>query len=145
MGLDMTLSAKRYLWGHGFESLRQSVAKVLDIPEGFEAKEVLVEAAYWRKANQIHNWFVKNVQDGKDECQTVWVSREQLQNLIDACKEVLADHSSAESLLPTQSGFFFGNTEYNEYYFGDLEYTVTMLEKALTLDTEWEFEYHSSW
>ena len=23
---------------------------------------------YWRKANQIHNWMVNNVQDGNDDC-----------------------------------------------------------------------------
>ena len=26
------------------------------------------ELGYWRKANQIHRWFVENVQDGVDNC-----------------------------------------------------------------------------
>ena len=34
--------------------------------------------AYWRKANHIHGWFVKNVQGGKDNCEEYSVSRKQL-------------------------------------------------------------------
>ena len=28
------------------------------------------EVGYWRKANAIHGWFVRNVQNGKDDCGT---------------------------------------------------------------------------
>lgn len=43
---------------------------------------------YWRKANQIHNWFVENIQDGIDNCGTYEVTEEQLINLLNTCKEV---------------------------------------------------------
>lgn len=41
--------------------------------------------AYWRKANQIHKWFVDNVQDGNDDCGTYEVSKEKLQLLLSIC------------------------------------------------------------
>lgn len=144
MGLDMSLSAKRYMW-YNEEELKNSIASHFDLPEGFEVKEVIVEAAYWRKANQIHDWFVRNCQSGVDDCGHYYVSREQIQFLIDLCKNVLQNKDQAETILPTASGFFFGNTEYNEWYFNDIEDTITKLERVLTLDDMWDFEYHSSW
>ena len=29
-----------------------------------------VEIGYWRKSNQIHKWFVDNIQEGVDNCAT---------------------------------------------------------------------------
>ena len=46
---------------------------------------------YWRKANQIHNWFVENVQDGIDDCGTYEVTEKQLVDLLNTCKEVKAN------------------------------------------------------
>ena len=43
---------------------------------------------YWRKANQIHNWFVENVQDGIDDCGTYEVTEKQLVNLLNTCWKV---------------------------------------------------------
>lgn len=93
----------------------------------FLDKTTMYQVGYWRKANAIHRWFVNNCAEGKDECQRIYVSKESIQKLLDTCKEVLADHSKANELLPTQSGFFFGGTEYDEWYFRDLEYTVELL------------------
>lgn len=45
---------------------------------------------YWRKANQIHNWFVNNVQGGIDDCGTYEVTEDQLAELLNICKEVKA-------------------------------------------------------
>ena len=47
------------------------------------------EIGYWRKANQIHAWFVDNVQGGKDDCEEYSVSRSQLGQLLAVVKEVL--------------------------------------------------------
>jgi len=112
-----------------------------------KVSEISLEAAYWRKSNQIHKWFVDNVQDGEDNCEEYYVDREQLQELVDLCKQVLADHSKAEELLPGQEGFFFGGTEYDEWYFQDIEHTVEMLEELLSNpeNDDYEFYYQSSW
>ena len=38
------------------------------VPDG-DSYIVRTEAGYWRKANQIHGWFVNKCQDGVDDCQ----------------------------------------------------------------------------
>lgn len=47
------------------------------------------EVAYWRKENAIHNWFVNNIQNGIDDCRMYEVKKEQLEELLKTCKEVL--------------------------------------------------------
>lgn len=105
-------------------------------------------AAYWRKANQIHRWFVENVQNGEDDCKSYYVEREQLQQLVDLCKEVLETPEKGPELLPTGAGFFFGGTEYDQYYLGGLKDTVEMLEPLIKEAEEkiyFEFSYQASW
>jgi hypothetical protein len=108
-------------------------------------KELKVKVAYWRKANAIHAWFVKNCQEGNDDCGYYDVSREQLVELRDLCQRVLDFKHLATELLPTQSGFFFGSTDFDQYYYQDLENTIKMIDRALLLPDSWDMEYHSSW
>lgn len=106
------------------------------------------EIGYWRKANQIHKWFVDKVQDGIDDCEFHReVTEEDLEELINTCREVLETPILAEELLPTQSGFFFGETSYDEYYFDDLKNTIEICENALkTTDFDTQAIYYiSSW
>lgn len=60
--------------------------------------------------------------------------------------ETVANPELAEALLPTTSGFFFGGTQYDQYYIEDLKETVKGLNQVLEnkLDRSW-FEYQSSW
>lgn len=145
MGLDMYLNAKRYLW-HNEDELSQKIAENFPNLGDKRVKEITVEAGYWRKANSIHAWFVENVQRGEDDCGTYEVSKEQLQELLDLIEEVLANRTEANTKLPTKSGFFFGNTDYNDWYFEDLERTRDLLKDCLDDKWNgWDFEYHSSW
>jgi len=48
------------------------------------------EIGYWRKANAIHGWFVRNCADGVDECQPIAVSRDDLTALRQDVLEALA-------------------------------------------------------
>ena len=102
------------------------------------------ELGYWRKANQIHRWFVENVQNGVDNCGEYFVSKADLQSLLDVCLAVKLDHSQAEELLPAASGFFFGNTDYDEWYYNDIDHTIVILKEALTDDNA-SYYYSSSW
>jgi hypothetical protein len=143
MGLDMYLNAKRFMW-HTEDELAETVAKAFPELKGRRVKQVIVEAMYWRKANAIHKWFVDNVQDGNDDCGDYWVSREKLQELCDLIKDALDNRDA--SMLPTQAGFFFGRTDVDQYYWQDLEHTLTGLNRALEdFPEQWDFEYHSSW
>ena len=106
------------------------------------------EVAYWRKANEIHRWFVDNVQDGEDDCCAHReLTRSDLETLRNLAHEVLCNPDLAEELLPTQSGFFFGGTEYDEFYIEDLQETIKQIDKILeTTDFNTEALYYvSSW
>ena len=106
------------------------------------------EVAYWRKANCIHRWFVENVQDCKDDCQEHRpITKEDLQKLKNDCKAVLNNPALAEEVLPTMPGFFFGDTEYDEWYFETIERTSELCEELIeeTDFDEYELYYRSSW
>ncbi|HUS49320.1 MAG TPA: hypothetical protein VMZ91_04100, partial [Candidatus Paceibacterota bacterium] len=102
-----------------------------------------VELIDWRKSNMIHKWFVDNVQNGNDDCNDYPVTIDNLKELISVIDEILGitikekivhslkdgfDKEKAEELLPTQSGFFFGSTDYDEYYLEDLKRTQKVLK-----------------
>ena len=152
MGLDMYLYAKRYMGKYTDEVMAKKVRKLFkEIQDtgNLESVEVKFEVGYWRKANAIHKWFVDKCQDGKDECQYSDVSREQLKELKENCEKCLNAKSktkkAGEKILPTQGGFFFGNTEYDEGYYTDLQDTIKIIDYCLSLPKEYEFVYHSSW
>lgn len=140
MGLDMYLMVDKYPISNELKDM------ILKEFEGYGNSyiKLAVEVGYWRKANQIHRWFVENVQDGEDDCGDYYVSREYLEKLLSTCKEVSQDHSLSEKLLPSQSGFFFGDTGYDEYYFRQIENTIEILERVLKMENV-SFYYHSSW
>jgi hypothetical protein len=152
MGLDSYLYKKSYVrsgdWYKPEARMEVEVVTGGKVDERIKPERVryiVEEVAYWRKANQIHNWFVQNVQNGIDECQSSYVSREQLEELLDVCKQVEADNELAGTLLPSASGFFFGGTEYDEWYFKDVTDTIQYLTEALEDEEADEFEYYASW
>jgi len=145
MGLDMYLYARQFT-AKAYAKPELYNKLVQEAPFALDFATLEVQVAYWRKANQIHAWFVKHVQNGKDDCQEYRVTRDQLQLLVDNCKLVLMNKEEAANLLPVQEGFFFGSYEYNEYYFGDLQDTIDQLEKILNeYPEDWDFKYQSSW
>jgi hypothetical protein len=152
MGLDMYLNARRFIWSYDGSKDGQTGREIAErFPElGDDAtiKYVIAEVAYWRKANAIHQWFVDNVQNGVDDCGDYYVERGHLEDLLKLVNAVLNKEMKPEDALPTQSGFFFGNTEYTEWYFDDLQSTKEQLEKILSneeLFKKWDIYYHASW
>ncbi|MFM1756841.1 MAG: hypothetical protein RL621_1820 [Bacteroidota bacterium] len=152
MGLDMYLYKKNYIWQGGW--IKPEAKQEVVVKKGGEIdnsikperiKYVVEEVGYWRKANQIHRWFVDVVQEGNDNCGSYYVSRDTLEELLDICKQVRDDHSKAESLLPSASGFFFGGTEYDEWYFDSIDSTIKIIEECLEDENADDFEYSSSW
>ena len=151
MGLDMYLRAKRYVSNFDFrpddKELNQKIRESLGLNHlnDSDGLEVSVTVGYWRKANQVHQWFVDNVQAGEDDCKSYWVQKSKMKELLDLCKEVLETKNA--DLLPPQSGFFFGSTEVDEFYWSDIEHTIKTLESVLNDESlkEYDFEYQSSW
>ena len=148
MGLDMYLTAERYIWSSE-KPISDEVANLLGLQldgERMRVNSVEAEAMYWRKANAIHKWFVENIQGGEDNCRRYYVEREQLTELRDLCAKLCTQREMAEETLPTADGFFFGSTEYDEWYWNGIEETVQGLDKALqAFDDKWHFYYRSSW
>ena len=210
MGLDMYLEAEVsvHTASYGSDDEKQTNATLRELCDalclprdnagkgnyGSIEQTLCVHAGYWRKANAIHDWFVRNVQDGVDECQRSPVTIEQLDELRGVCKQVLtgvrvangpvqrgtviaADDTItistsevtlgepiiedgafvtnpelAAELLPTASGFFFGNTDYDEWYLKDIGHTVDVIDEALNCHArakqrhlEIRFFYRASW
>ena len=154
----MYLRANEYVYRHNFNRQededkinpifneivsRLELEDVID-KNGFAGLTIDVPMGYWRKSNMIHHWFVNNLADGVDECQPIVVSRKNLEDLKDLCITVIANPELAEKLLPTGSGFFFGSTDYDEYYFGDLNDTIGIINRCLESKFDY-FEYQASW
>jgi hypothetical protein len=102
------------------------------------------EVGYWRKANAIHKWFVDNTQDGEDNCQESDVSIQQILVLYNLCKKVIKNPEKYNELLPMQEGFFFGSTEYSDYYLEYVKDTKKILKKCLNNPLE-RYQYQASW
>jgi len=149
MGLDMYLNKRTYVqyWEHnGADNYEVNVTKGGN-PTKVDPKKVkyiIEEAGYWRKQNQIHRWFVDNIQNGTDDCGEYYVSKADLETLLELCEKIKADNSLADELLPGASGFFFGGTEYDEWYFNGIDNTIEILKEALE-DENGEYLYSSSW
>ena len=154
----MYLRANEYVYRHNFNRqtdedtinpIFNEIVSRLELEDvidktGFAGLTIDVPMGYWRKSNMIHHWFVNNLADGVDECQPIVVRREDLEQLKETCIEVIANPIYAEELLPTGSGFFFGSTEYDEYYFGDLNDTLGIINRCLESKFDY-FEYQASW
>ena len=172
MGLDMYLYMGKYESAH-----RHDVKEGKNLPKDFYpeelkeleedtlkynflSKETLYQVGYWRKFNALHSWIVKNYAGGEDDCRKIYLEVEGVEKLLEICKEVAADHSKAPDLLPTQEGFFFGCTDYDDWYFKDVEYTINLLQKVIKLVKEpikekdqnsavrcfgWDIIYQASW
>ena len=131
------------------------------------------ELMYWRKANQIHNWFVQNCQNGVDDCEYYAITVADLMKLKELCEKILTmtekrkamrytSYSATEKEevdvlyltpegveyatehLPSRSGFFFGSTEYDDWYVLQLENTVEQINDTLdTLNCDYGFVINS--
>lgn len=105
--------------------------------------------AYFRKVNFLIPYF-----DYEDNRTYMEIAKCQVEDLIEKCNLVLKykdndvlsekDIDEISSLLPTCAGFFFGSTDYNEWYFSDIKAVKTKFSNILeTLD--WDKEILLMW
>lgn len=173
MGLDMFLEARKYVskvdwrdvpmplpdgasisdyYTEAFKSLTELFPEQLT-KHTDTGGTIAVNVGYWRKANQIHGWFVREVQYHEDDCKEYYVSPEKLQELLSTVTMVLdtKNKSVAKEHLPVTEGFFFGNYSedegYDQYYWEQLEDTRDILTDVLAVAEKepYDFYYHSSW
>lgn len=182
MGLDMTLERRTYVrnWSHMTEAQRTTVivergGVPLASIEPERITHIVEEVAYWRKENAVHKWFVDNCQGGEDDCRQAYVRVEQIQELVDTCKRLVAELKLVEGKI--SSGFQFKDGKQVEvfteglvvanselahellptqggFFFGGVgydEWYVNGLKETiemlepLLVDTHGEFYYQSSW
>lgn len=107
---------------------------VLDLPDLKAKLDKEVEMsyeeynAYFRKVNFLFYYFDRTLGKMYDQCYA-FVDADDVDDLIDRCERVLKDHKLAHSLLPTQSGFFFGSTDYDDWYFYDVKDCLKQMKK----------------
>jgi hypothetical protein len=165
MGLDMYLHAKKYVEKVNWQALQDNdelsynspeavfplwndiveTAGLSDVATDIYGVHVEVTCAYWRKSNQIHKWFVDNVQGGEDNCGEYYVSHEKLKELRETCRQAL--FAKDPSLLPPSAGFFFGSYDIDEWYWRDIKETIKKLDRIFALPemSKLSFYYTSSW
>lgn len=147
MGLDMYLTAEKYVYDEEHAALSSALAKAGFNYKNKSVRSISIEIMTWRKANQIHRWFVEHVQKGDDDCKRYYVSLEKIKLLVEICKTVLVERTQASLLLPTREGFFFGSYEYDDMYFEDVTETLECLAPVINDKSwqNWDFYYQSSW
>lgn len=96
MGLDMWAARRTYVkqWDHQTPEERYEVqvtrgGKPVEGIDPSRISYIEEEVMTWRKANQIHHWFVENVQDGNDNCADYYVSEDNLRELLSVCEAVI--------------------------------------------------------
>lgn len=135
------------------------------------------EVFYWRKANAIHRFFEEKndsledcekmevtkdmLLELKNKCEEIKDKAILKQGKIkngrkftkNGFEDILINGKYIENyeemakILPTQEGFFFGPTEYNEFYYNDI---ILTLEKVNELLENFDFEneklfYYAWW
>lgn len=155
MGLDMYLRARTSFYNWEFNDtykqekiingkIRETLG-LSHLDKHDNNIEISINVAYWRKANAIHNWFVENCQDGKDECQKSYVEPEQLLALRNLCDQAYTTRDATK--LPPTTGFFFGSTNIDDWYWQEILETRDKLDAILNDEAlkDFDFEYQSSW
>ena len=151
MGLDMYMRLRHSTeYGKSFETFDNAHGS------DWKCSTKIYDVIEWRKANAVHKWFVDNVQSGQDDCGRYPVSIDHLHKLRADCDSALQryndrDIEGAAVYMPTASGFFFGCTDYDQYYAEDLLRTKVVCSKLIkTLKANegrgyFSVEYESSW
>ena len=153
MGLDMYLYKKHYVknWDWMADQEKHTISlkkgkKKLDHIKPDRVCSVVEEVMYWRKFNALHKWFVDNIQEGVDDCKESFVDESDLKMLLETLTYVLENKDSAETILPTAQGFFFGSDDIDEYYWEEVKSTIIQLKDLLEEDNKGaSFYYRSSW
>lgn len=180
MGLDMYLSKKTYVkhWDHNGDNNYKITITKGGKPTTIDPKRISYiteELMYWRKANQIHGWFVSHCEELIPDVK-YHVTLKDLKNLLQDCRAVIDmlenspkktikvhtgfadgentysdvevyDNESVMDILPPTSGFFFGSEEIDEYYLEDIHETISFITEELKSnpDDYEEYEYYASW
>ena len=108
------------------------------LPQGDKDQEQ--EVKYWRKASAIHRWFTQDAEE--DNCVEFSKTIEDVERLHRMCTNSL---NKKEPLLETGSGFFWGNTDYDDFYWEDIKETAESLEDIINEHEEGDKYLYYAW
>ena len=164
MGLDMYFYARKTTYKSFSKWDKPDRADETNYPEDLKTfsdyiydrnfKSVQTETSYqigyFRKFNALHSYIVKTFADGVDNCQEILLYKEDVEKIKKVLDDVLNAHQQVEKakeILPTQSGFFFGSTDYDEFYFDDAKDAADLMQNLLdNFDFEnYQLIYKASW
>lgn len=150
MGLSMSLYRRRFVQAETVLSPDEQTTVTLTIKGKVvplvEPTYLSENVAHWLRANAIHGFF-RALTSGHEDGSYVVVEVEDLEDLVSRCRQALADHALAPSLLPVEDGPLFGGNEYNERYFEVLQDTIAMLDPVIAAadSADHEYVYEASW
>lgn len=163
MGLDMYFYARKTIYKSFSKWDKSDRADETNYPEDLKIfsdyiydrnfKSVQTETSYqigyFRKFNALHSYIVKTFANGIDNCQDIILYKEDVEQIKKVLDDVLEANTEekAKELLPTQSGFFFGGTDYDEFYFDDVKDAADLMQNLLdNFDFEnYQLVYRASW
>lgn len=125
MGLDSYLVAKKYLSkSRGAEEASEIINLFPELPADVlePGVTVSVTVGYWRGNRPLHRWFVDNVQEGNDDCNSYCVFKPMLVELQEWLENKRQEMHPAE-----------------------FDYTKSVVETALSMPDGWDVYYESSW
>ena len=98
-----------------------------------------------RKENHVQAFIEGEVGD-VNNCDYLPLEKGDVERLVERLRRVDEDHSLAGALLPTQEGFFFGGTDYDEWYFNDIKEELKAFEEILeTWEDDAVYAYWAWW
>lgn len=100
----------------------------------------------YRKVNWLRNWVIENtLLTHSSNTEEVILHIEKLKELLELCKETLEEKQNADEILPTLGGFFFGDTEYDEYYFSSVRKVRDDLNEILENEGAIQMVTYEDW
>ena len=106
--------------------------------------EEIIEYAYYRKANALEGYFVKNY--NHENCGMVKIDREMIDKLYRLLDEVRFNREKAETLFPVFPGPFFGSYNYDRLYHSYVDTICNDFYHAKFLDFDkYDLYYTSNW
>lgn len=150
MGLDQYLYVtKKELENEYYENIGEPVYNNNNQIDYYDETEILEEIAYFRKSNWLHGYLnnlcITKTGHDIEDCEYFVFTQKDLINLLNICKEVVECNSItyAEDWLPPMSGFFFGSTAIDKYYFEDIQDFIDTMSPYE--EDEYQYVYYAWW
>lgn len=102
------------------------------------------EFGVWEKSYHIHEWITNKCLMGQKSYTNYEISIELLKELYRLCSLIQNSVERARSILPIPEGTLNGIYDYNEDYFKDIEYTISVITEALKYQDGARYYYEFS-